>query len=240
MRTGRPASVRTLGRAPWGLRLPPVAGAGFHVVLSGTCWLVPLENAPHLAPVALTEGDVVFLRDGRGHILADDPATPAVEEQPEQFSAGPVLGTLTIGGDGPQTSLLCGNYHLDQGRPHPLVGQLPEIIHLPTGNGRHAELSAAVQLLKVELDSPRIGSAGIVPALIEVFEPEGILLRNDAPVRRKENLPLSPLEVHGSVPRARGAAESDVLLEITPVAKSEDVHDVVERIQLPGGAMAGS
>ncbi|MFD9857810.1 AraC family transcriptional regulator [Streptomyces alboflavus] len=167
MRTGRPASVRTLGRAPWGLRLPPVAGAGFHVVLSGTCWLVPLENAPHLAPVALTEGDVVFLRDGRGHILADDPATPAVEEQPEQFSAGPVLGTLTIGGDGPQTSLLCGNYHLDQGRPHPLVGQLPEIIHLPTGNGRHAELSAAVQLLKVELDSPRIGSAGIVPALID-------------------------------------------------------------------------
>ncbi|GHC68813.1 AraC family transcriptional regulator [Streptomyces flavofungini] len=167
MRTGRPASVRTLGSAPWGLRLPPVAGAGFHVVLSGECWLVPLEDAPQLAPVALAAGDVVFLRNGRGHILADDPATPAVEEQPEQYSAGPVLGTVTIGGDGPRTSLLCGNYHLDQARPHPLVGQLPEIIHLATGNGRHGELSAAVQLLKAELESPRIGSAGIVPALID-------------------------------------------------------------------------
>jgi anti-sigma regulatory factor (Ser/Thr protein kinase) len=37
-------------------------------------------------------------------------------------------------------------------------------------------------------------------------------------------------DIHGHVPRSRGG-ESDVLLEITPVAKSEDVHTVVERIQ---------
>lgn len=38
-------------------------------------------------------------------------------------------------------------------------------------------------------------------------------------------------ELAGAVPHARAAGESDVLLEITPVAKSEDVHDVVGRIQ---------
>jgi anti-sigma regulatory factor (Ser/Thr protein kinase) len=38
-------------------------------------------------------------------------------------------------------------------------------------------------------------------------------------------------EMHGHVPRGRNGGESGVLLEITPVAKSEDVHDVVERIQ---------
>jgi hypothetical protein len=37
-------------------------------------------------------------------------------------------------------------------------------------------------------------------------------------------------ELHGSVPKAKGG-ESGVLLEITPVVKSEDVHDVVGRIQ---------
>ena len=37
-------------------------------------------------------------------------------------------------------------------------------------------------------------------------------------------------ELHGSVPKARGG-ESSVLLEITPVVKSEDVHEVVGRIQ---------
>jgi anti-sigma regulatory factor (Ser/Thr protein kinase) len=39
-------------------------------------------------------------------------------------------------------------------------------------------------------------------------------------------------DLHGNVPRGRaGVGESSVLLEITPVAKSEDVHHVVERIE---------
>ncbi|HEX7337298.1 MAG TPA: class I SAM-dependent rRNA methyltransferase [Gemmatimonadales bacterium] len=54
-----------------------------------------------------------------------------------------------------------------------------------------------VQLLSAGLDTMR---EQIVPALIEVFEPAGILLRNDAPVRRRENLPLASREAHGSVP----------------------------------------
>ncbi|MEP6621372.1 MAG: ATP-binding protein [bacterium] len=37
-------------------------------------------------------------------------------------------------------------------------------------------------------------------------------------------------DLHGSVPKGRGG-ESSVLLEITPVIKSEDVHEVVGRIQ---------
>ncbi|MGW6247117.1 AraC family transcriptional regulator [Streptomyces roseolus] len=167
MRTGRPVSVRTTGRVPFGLRLPPVAGAGFHVVLSGTCWLVPLEDTAHQPPLPLGPGDVVFLRDGRGHILADHPDTPSEVERASQFSPGSPLGTVTVGGVGAPTNLLCGNYHLDQARPHPLVRQLPEIIHLPASPLRHPELASAVQLLRTELEQPRPGSAGIVPALID-------------------------------------------------------------------------
>lgn len=37
-------------------------------------------------------------------------------------------------------------------------------------------------------------------------------------------------DLHGSVPKAR-VGESSVLLELTPITKSEDVHDVVGRIQ---------
>jgi anti-sigma regulatory factor (Ser/Thr protein kinase) len=45
-------------------------------------------------------------------------------------------------------------------------------------------------------------------------------------------------EMHGHVPKARnGVNESNVLLEITPVAKSDDVHDVVERIQAKAHAI---
>ncbi|MFJ9774835.1 AraC family transcriptional regulator [Kitasatospora sp. NPDC101157] len=167
MRTAHPASVRTEGRAPWALRLPPVAGAGFHVVLYGTCWMVPADPAAGGKPVPLSPGDVIFLRDGRGHVLADTPDTPPVDAGACRIDHDSPIGTLTIGGDGARTSLLCGNYHLDQGRPHPMVRQLPAVIHLPTRHGRHPELAAAVQLLGAELENPRIGSTGIVPALID-------------------------------------------------------------------------
>ncbi|HEV2638975.1 MAG TPA: AraC family transcriptional regulator [Actinocrinis sp.] len=168
MRTGHPSSVLTQARAPFGLRLPPVMGAGFHVVLRGSCWLLPLEAAgSELRPIALSAGDVVFLRDGRGHILADDPATPAAAVVAPPTRAGSPIGCLRVGGTGAPASLLCGNYHLDQARAHPLVSQLPEIVHLRPEPGRHPELTAAVQLLRAELENPRIGSDGIVPALID-------------------------------------------------------------------------
>lgn len=45
-------------------------------------------------------------------------------------------------------------------------------------------------------------------------------------------------DLHGYVPRQRnGAPESNVLLEITSVAKSDDVHGVVERIQAKAQAI---
>ncbi|MFB7721128.1 MULTISPECIES: AraC family transcriptional regulator [unclassified Nocardia] len=165
MRTGAPNSVRTEGRAPWGLALPETAGAGFHVVLHGSCWIYPTAHSTE--PIALGTGDVVFVRDGSGHVLADHPDTPAAVSRPDQYSGRPPIGAVRIGGDGPVTSLLCGNYHLDGQRPHPLLRQLPEFIHLPARDGRHPELAAAITLLRAELDNPRIGSHGIVPALID-------------------------------------------------------------------------
>ncbi|MFE0458935.1 cupin domain-containing protein [Kitasatospora sp. NPDC058965] len=170
MRTGRPSSVRTEGRAPWGLRLPPIAGSGFHVVLQGTCWLVPLAGTPCApAPIALGPGDVVFLRAGHGHVLTDQPGSPVVDMTGDAVPPDSPIGSVTLGGDGALTRLLCGAYHLDQNRPHPLLSHLPALVHLPASRGRHPELAAAVQLLGSELENPRTGSAGIVPSLIDAL-----------------------------------------------------------------------
>lgn len=166
MRTDRPTSVRTNGRAPWGLRMPPTAGAGFHVVLHGRCWLIPKLSTGH-EPVRLVEGDVIFLRSGPEQVLTDEPGSPIRPANETRFHEDELIGAHDLGGDGELTSLLCGNYHLDRARPHPLVSQLPELIHLRTGGGRHPQLTSAVQLLRAELDGPRIGSSGIVPALID-------------------------------------------------------------------------
>ena len=166
MRTDRPTSVRTNGRAPWGLRMPPTAGAGFHVVLHGRCWLIPRLSTGR-EPVRLVEGDVIFLRSGPEQVLTDEPGSPISAPSVRRFREDELIGSHDLGGDGELTSLLCGNYHLDRSRPHPLVSQLPELIHLRTGDGRHPQLTSAVELLRAELDGPRIGSSGIVPALID-------------------------------------------------------------------------
>jgi 23S rRNA (cytosine1962-C5)-methyltransferase len=55
-----------------------------------------------------------------------------------------------------------------------------------------------VQILSAGLETM---SAAIVAALVEVLRPEGILLRNDAPARGREELTSELIEAHGTVPR---------------------------------------
>jgi 23S rRNA (cytosine1962-C5)-methyltransferase len=56
----------------------------------------------------------------------------------------------------------------------------------------------------------------IVAALAEVLRPEGILLRNDAPARRREALTAEPLEVYGTVPPEIQVREGEALYLAAP------------------------
>ena len=53
------------------------------------------------------------------------------------------------------------------------------------------------QLLSAGLDSRR---DEVIAALVDLLRPEGVLLRHDAPARRRERLPEETLVVHGTVP----------------------------------------
>jgi 23S rRNA (cytosine1962-C5)-methyltransferase len=55
-----------------------------------------------------------------------------------------------------------------------------------------------VQILSAGLETQR---ESILQALVETFAPEGILLRNDAPVRKREALSLETAPAYGTVPR---------------------------------------
>ena len=165
-RTGRPHSGRVTRSAPFAQRFPAVPSAGFHIVLQGTCWLLP----SHGEPIALGPGDVAFLPRGSAHGLADDPSTP-VSEPPTPLTGVPDGRSDETPADRPPTVvMLCGAYLLDRSGPHPLLNDLPEVIHLPTRVGRHRELSAAVELLGVELDGDaRPGSDTILLTLLDLL-----------------------------------------------------------------------
>ncbi|MER6121648.1 AraC family transcriptional regulator [Streptomyces sp. NPDC001795] len=161
MRTGRPHSSRTRWNAPWGVRFAPFAGAGFHVVLQGSCWVFPQRAEP----VRLGVGDVALLPHGTSHGLADGPATPLREAaDPGSLQPAPPPDGVPAA-----TVLLCGAYLLDQDRRHPLLAELPEVVHLSSRVGAHPELRAVIELLGAELDRPREGSAAVVPALLDTL-----------------------------------------------------------------------
>ncbi|OLF08711.1 AraC family transcriptional regulator [Actinophytocola xinjiangensis] len=183
MRTGRPVSARHVLGAPWALRFEPVAGAvAFRVVLRGNCVLVP----PDGDPVALGSGDVVLLPHGGGHLLADSLASAADNlDNPDTRGTVDALGTAdlpvvaddlrtpgttatgTPTGSGTITETLCGAYELAPHGGHPLLRDLPAVARI-SSDGR-PELRAAVELLAGELTHPGLGTAGVIPALLDTL-----------------------------------------------------------------------
>ncbi|TDC75657.1 AraC family transcriptional regulator [Streptomyces hainanensis] len=166
MRLGQPAFDRLRMSGSWCVRLAPYVGAGFAVVLRGGCWLLPDGGAP----VSLGVGDAVLLPHGAGHVFADSPvdAGTAVERAVpfEQWlaAAGPRAGT-----GGGETEVLCGKYRFDRSRPHPLMAELPVVVHLPNRLGGHPELRAAIDLLAGELDETRPGACVALPSLLDLL-----------------------------------------------------------------------
>ncbi|WP_141578392.1 AraC family transcriptional regulator [Actinomadura sp. WMMA1423] len=172
MRTGEPRSALVEWRAPWGQRFQAVPGsAGFQIVLRGPCWLIPEDGDPF--PLAV--GDVVVLPHAGRHGLADAPSTPLADHvcdpqddaRFERRYAAPPAGPARAGGS--TTVTLCGAYQLDAARVHPLLADLPPLLHLPARLGRHPRLRAAVDLLGAELEEPQQGTGALVPALLDTL-----------------------------------------------------------------------
>ncbi|MFE3191834.1 AraC family transcriptional regulator [Nocardia sp. NPDC059240] len=151
-------SVHTHARAPWGLRFGGRRGFGFHVIVDGECLLIR-DGAQ---PIVLRAGDVVLIPAGSPHTLANpataEPVDPVVVHRVDR---------ITIGGDGEETTLLSGAYRIEQSRRHPLLADLPEVVHLPSS--REPRLAAAIALLANEIRSPGPGGDAIVTALVEAL-----------------------------------------------------------------------
>jgi AraC-like DNA-binding protein len=165
---GRPVSARTVGRAPWAMRQSAPGAAAFHVVLRGSAWL----TAAGEAPLRLEVGDVALLPHGTTHDLGDDPATPAVDfaSLAEHRPPGQAFGVVELGGDGPQSTLLCGAYLLATAAPqHPMLASLPTVMHLPASRGADPQLRALVDLLAAEVERPAPGSTTIVASLVDAL-----------------------------------------------------------------------
>jgi AraC-like DNA-binding protein len=138
-------------------------------VLRGTCWLLRAGADP----LWLSAGDIVLLPREFGHALADHPDRPLTDfrasRKPGVDLAGDSPSAIAPGAGEAVTELLCGAYVLDRSRPHPLLADLPDVIHLPARVGHHPRLRAAVDLLGGELAEPRVGATASISALLDLL-----------------------------------------------------------------------
>jgi AraC-like DNA-binding protein len=167
MRTGRPKAARALLTPPWGLRFHAAGGAGVHVILKGSAWLLPPAGG---TPIALAAGDVALVRRRHPHGLADDPRTAlhdvsadAHDETDHWPADGSALDKST-----PGTVLIGGTYY-SGARPHPLFESLPEVVHLPARIGAASTVRTVIELLGAEMDRERPGLTAALPALLDLL-----------------------------------------------------------------------
>ncbi|MEV5313672.1 AraC family transcriptional regulator [Streptomyces sp. NPDC052610] len=167
MRVGRAKFTRSRRSGAWGSRFGPYPGAGFHVVLRGSCWLLPLDGPAR----PLGAGDVVFLPHGTMHGMSDSPdrVARALPPEPQPERADDFPGGMDDEPAPGDTLLLCGAYRLDRGQAHPFLRALPKVVHFPARPGRHHVLRTAVDLLTTELTAPRQGAEVTLPALLDLL-----------------------------------------------------------------------
>lgn len=155
-------------RGPWGLRLPETPGClWFHVVTSGTATILVGDEVVTLSP-----SDVVLLPRGEGHELrSTDPPprspAPNVLTLPHTWY-GERYATISYGGDGAPTTMICGAVRLEHPMAERLVALMPDVVHVPV-SPLTARLHDTLRLIALEVEETRPGGEAVITRLADVL-----------------------------------------------------------------------
>ncbi|OZM80932.1 AraC family transcriptional regulator [Pseudonocardia sp. MH-G8] len=141
-----------------GLRLPAISGAGFHVVVRGTCWLIKEGEEP----VALEPGDVVLSSSGGEHGLSHVPR--ALDDLPPV-----VMGPLPPTPEPVAFEFLTCCYVLERGCVPQYLRALPDLIVVSMDYERHPEMRTLVDLLGANVSDTVMGTGVTLPALLDLI-----------------------------------------------------------------------
>jgi len=149
--------------APFGMRFP--AGKHrLHIIRSGS---VAIEVEGLAEPYYASQGDLIMLMHGHGHVISDRPGrpgTPLVELAQQNYDRE----RLMLGrGD---TTWLCGDFGFDGVLSQRLLSVLPPILILKGLRERPFEwLELSCHFILDEALNPRAGAAAMISRLLDVI-----------------------------------------------------------------------
>ena len=154
--------ARSTALPPWGLRLSGSIQLAVHTVVKGRAWLW-LDDSH--AAIEMAPGDVLLVRGGPDHHLADQPTTLC-------FDADEFRVQHAIDADSPDhraSVFLCGAYRFSGDVGQGLLKALPPIVRLPAAAGD--PLHDVIGLVSRELaaTSPAPGQQTILDRLLDVL-----------------------------------------------------------------------
>jgi AraC-like DNA-binding protein len=178
-------------RPPWAFSVERKSTGGFHAITQGKGWL---EVEGQKQKIKVSRGDLIVLPHGHAHSLRDTPATSPTPLG-EIIAQNPLEDgiRLRMGNRGPTTILLCGGFQLEGRSTHPLLANLPKVIHLRGGNGsaaswihstlRHIEIETRVMRPGAETLIARLSDILFIQVVREYFNSQGRAGGNDRWVR---------------------------------------------------------
>lgn len=172
---------------PWGLQVPALPRAVFHIVARGEASLELPGEPPH----TLSAGDVALVARGDPHVLRDGPETPptAVCDGRSRPACG-APGPRRVGGSGAVTSLIAGFFHLGSGPPPALLADLPRVVALGAADPAAGPwVPSIVQLIIAESAAPGPASAIVLQRLSEVLFVHTLRALASRPSCRERGLP---------------------------------------------------
>ncbi len=153
--------------APWGLSMPAEDHAIFHFVADGEAWL----ERPGAEPIRLGLGDFLLVAPGVAHAVSSGPGVPcrSVHELPYETVGGRAM-LLRHGGGGGRTVLACGGVRFEDPAAHPLVGLMPQVLHIRgTEEGEAFLMRHMLAAMGSEALNPRPGGATVMLRLADIL-----------------------------------------------------------------------
>jgi AraC-like DNA-binding protein len=158
--------VRAVASGSWGVHFEAGEPAIFHLVEHGEGWV----RVPDHVPIHLLPGEVVLVRAGVEHDIVHSP-TGATRRSVSPANR-PLYHAVSyhLGRGRPECVFICGAVHFASAAQHPLLTQLPVLLHVTAADAPDAiELAVLLRQMQREATDGRPGADLIIRRLSDVF-----------------------------------------------------------------------